>query len=174
MRRIVVITVVSLLALTVLACSPPEPHPTVGRNAAAIKVLEEVVSDFRAEVRSQAEEQEANLQQALDDQLDAVAGIQEKKTADDTADLRKARGRSPYDAFNDRLTALEDSVKELHQYMDPMMGMPDEDLMGIMEWDPEAMDTRMAELATMPQRLTERTATEDQATVVNAAHDCLS
>ena len=79
MRRAVVITVVSLLALTVLACSPQEPHPAVGRNATAIKALEEVVSDFRAEVRSQAEEQEANLRQTLDDQLDAIAALQEKR-----------------------------------------------------------------------------------------------
>ena len=172
MRRAVVITVVSLLALTGLACNPPDPN--VGRNAAAIRALEEVFGDFRAEVRHQAEEQEANLQQALDDQMEAVAALQENKTADGMAKLREGRGVPSYDAFNDRLTALEDSVKELHQYMDPMMGMPDEDLAGIMEWDPEAMDTRIAELAIMPQRLTERTATVDQATVVNAAHDCLS
>ena len=174
MRRAVVITVVSLLALTALACSQPEPDPNVARNAAAIRALEEVFGDFRAEVRHQAEEQEANLQQALDDQLDAVAKIQEEKTADHTAELRKSRGHSPYDDFNNRLTALEDSVMELHQYMDPMMGMPDDDFAGMTEWDPEAMDARIAELATMPQRLTEETATADQATVVNAADDCLS
>ena len=174
MRRAVVITIVGLLALTALACSQPEPDPNVARNAAAIRALEEVFGDFRAEVRHQAEEQEANLQQALADQMEAVAALQEEKTADHTAELRKARGHSPYDDFSGRLTALEDSVKELHQYMDPMMGIPDEDLAGMMEWDPEAMDARIAELATMPQRLTEETATADQATVVNAARDCLS
>lgn len=173
MRRIVVISAISLLALTLLACSQPDPR--VAQNAAAVQALEEAVTAEIARVREQAEAQEANLQQALDEQMETVAALQEKKSAAGRAKVRDGREDVPYDSFSDRLEKLEDSVKALHQHVDSMMmGMTDDDMMGIMEWDPEALDQRIEELSAMPQRLTEETATADQATVVNAAGKCLS
>lgn len=172
MRRIVVIAVISLLALTVLACSKPEPDPRIAQNAATIKALEEVVSVFRREVRDQAEEQEANWQSTLDERLAATVDHEETRPAVGAAQRHYGQGGISYDSFHDRLEKLEAAVKKLHQHTASLIP-PETGFMGVVDWDPQALDERLAELGNMPQRLTAETATTDQAAVVNAA-GCLS